>query len=412
MPTRPRLLFLSQCLPYPPDSGVKIRGFNVLKQLRQAFDVTLLMFSRRNHQPDASSLAIGRDALSELGLDVYEPVRIGSEESSVRAAWDHLCSVATHRPFTFYQYRSDRFRGQLHDAVQRGGISLVHLDSIDLHGIVDDLPAVPIVCTHPDIESHALHRRADREPSALRRHYIRHQARLVGDAERALCPAFAANLVVSDVDADRLRALAPDAEVVVAPNGVDTGFFSPPPERRGSAPSARVVFVGPTFFEPNREGVEFFLSSVWPLVRGGNPTASLHLIGRGSGDDQARFSTHPGVAVYGYVPDVRPHLGAADCVVVPIRFGGGTRLKILDAWAMGRAVVSTSLGCEGLRAVDGVNIMVRDDPAEFAQAVSEVLADPHLRSRLGERGRCTVEQSYGWDAIGDGIRQLYLRLAQ
>jgi glycosyltransferase involved in cell wall biosynthesis len=407
MPSRPPLLFLSQCLPYPPDSGVKIRAYHVLKQLRQDFDVTVLSFSRRNHQPDASSREAGWQALRQLGLDALEPLTIGSDHSRARTAWDHLRSLATRRAYTFYQYRSAAFRRQLESVISRTGVSLVHLDSIDLHGAIDDLPAVPFVCTHPDVESHVLRRRAETASGALG-WYIHHQATLVERTERSLCPTFAANLVVSELDASRLRALAPGAEVVVTPNGVDTTYFTPP--LNGRSPSGRVIFVGPTFFDPNRDAAEFFLEDIWPRVRARHRSASFHLIGRGAPGHRARFSVHEGVTAHDYVPDVRPHLADADCAIVPIRVGGGTRLKILDAWAMGRALVSTSIGCEGLRAIDGENILVRDTPAGFADAVVEVLADPELRDRLGRNGRRTVEDHYGWDTIGSGIRRLYSQL--
>ena len=408
MPSRPRILFLSQCLPYPPDSGIKIRAFHVLRQLRKEFDVTVLMFSRRNHQPDAASRASGWCALRDLGLDAFEPLPIEAEGSRIRKGWDHLRSVVTRRAYTFYEYRSAAFRRQIREARSRPGIRLVHLDSIDLHGAVGDLPAVPLACTHPDIESHALRRRADRLASGPLRWYVRHQAALVERTERALSPAFAANLVTSELDAGRLRALAPEAKVVVAPNGVDTTFFTPPASTR--PPTGRVTFVGPSFFEPNRDAIDFFLRDIWPLVRARHRTASFHTIGRGTPDDAARFSMHDGVTAHDHVPDVRPHLADSDCVIVPIRYGGGTRLKVLDAWAMGRAVVSTSVGCEGLRAVDGENILIRDTPDGFAEAVAELLANAELRSRLGKNGRRTVEDLYGWETIGAGIRDLYLRL--
>jgi glycosyltransferase involved in cell wall biosynthesis len=408
MPSRAGLLFLSQCLPYPPDSGIKIRAFHMLQQLRKDFDVTVIMFSRRNHQPDAASRASGWCALRDLGLEAFEPLPIGAEDSRIRNGWDHLRSVVTRRAYTYYQYRSGALLRQLREVRSRRGIRLVHLDSIDLHGAAGELPAAPVVCTHPDIESHVLRRRADRASSAPLRWYIRHQAALVERTERGRCPTFAANLVVSEVDADRLRGIAPTARVVVAPNGVDTTYFTPPASR--SAPTGRVTFVGPSFFEPNRDAIDFFLRDVWPQVRVRHRSASFHVIGRVSADDRARFARHDGVTVHDHVPDVRPHLAEADCVVVPIRVGGGTRLKVLDAWAMGRAIVSTAVGCEGLRAVDGENILVRDTPAAFADAVAELLANPALRARLGENGRRTVEAHYSWESIGSEVRELYRRL--
>lgn len=407
MSSRPNLLFLSHCLPYPPDSGVTIRTFNVLKQLQKDFDVTLLMFSRRAHQPDATSREAARRALRALGLHAYAGVPIASERLRPRAVWDHLRSVGTRRAYTFYQYQSGVFRRQLQDALSQRRHRLVHLDSIDLHGALRDLPALPLVCTHHDIESHALRRRAELAGQPLR-WYIRHQASLVERTERALCPSFALNLVMSELDARRLTALAPAAQVAVAPNGVDTAFFTP--SANGAEPGGRVTFVGHTSFLPNRDAVEFFLAEVWPQVRVRQPSATFHLIGRSAASDRARFAAHAAVTAHDYVPDVRPHLAQADCCVVPIRVGGGTRIKILDAWAMGRPVVSTSVGCEGLQAVNGENILICDTAGAFADAITEVLTNAALRARLGRGGRQTVEELYSWDRVGAGIRERYLNL--
>lgn len=408
MPSRPSLLFLSHCLPYPPDSGVKIRTFNVLKQLQKDFDVTVLMFSRRVHQPDGTSREAAWRALRATGLDAFEPLVVASDASRSRMIWDHLRSVITHRAYTFYQYRSTAFRRQLRVALSQRGHQLIHLDSINLHGTLADLPSRPTVCTHHDVESHAVRQSAALATSAPVRKYILYQAGLVEQTERALCPRFATNLVMSELDRQRLTTLAPGAKVAVAPNGVDTTFFTP--SLNGAEPTGRVVFVGHTSFPPNRDAVEFFLADIWPRVRARRPSATLHLVGRAAAADRARFAAQPAVLAHDYVPDVRPHLAQADCSVVPIRFGGGTRIKILDAWAMGRAVVSTSVGCEGLHAVNGENILVCDEPAAFADAVTEVLTNAELRSRLGEAGRRTVEELYSWDRVGAGIRDLYRQL--
>ncbi len=161
---------------------------------------------------------------------------------------------------------------------------------------------------------------------------------------------------------------------------------------------------------PNRDGVEFFLRHIWPNVRTGG-ASHFEIVGRTSPSDQRRFADVAGVTWAGYVEDVRGHFAAASCTVVPLRIGGGTRLKILDAWAMGTAVVSTSVGCEGLKVVDGENILIRDDPAEFAAAVRAVLGDATLRQTLQKRGRETAERWYSWTRIGHTLREEYRRLS-
>ena len=137
----------------------------------------------------------------------------------------------------------------------------------------------------------------------------------------------------------------------------------------------------------------------------------MRWIGRASAEQQQRYQEQYGVNLTGYVDDVRPLMAQAACHIVPLRVGGGTRLKILNAWAMGKAVVSTSVGCEGLEVKEGGNILIRDDPKAFADAVRQVVADPMLRWRLGKQGRHTVEQRYGWDVIGRRMIDTYRELA-
>jgi glycosyltransferase involved in cell wall biosynthesis len=408
MSDRARILFLSQCLPYPPHSGVTARTFNILKQLRVDFAVTLLAFSRKSHQRDTRTRQESERALADLLDQVGTAVPIPAEESGVRRVWDHLRSLITSRPYTFYQYDSEHFRSQLRQALARARFDLVHMDSLDLHRWLGDLESLPIACTHHDIESRLLRLRAQWVGSRLLRRYLLHQAELVERIERTLCPNFSVNLTMSERDAERLRALAPGSQTTVVPNGVDTTYFAP--QMHAPVTEGRVVFVGSTHTFPNRDAVAYLLSVLWPLIRRRHPHASLYLIGGGPDSARAQSGAMTGVTVVGRVPDVRPHLAQASCCIVPLRVGSGTRLKILDAWAMGKAVVSTSLGCEGLDAIDGENILVCDDPESFAAAVIEVLTSAALRSRLGDNGRATAEQSYSWEAVGRRLRAAYWKV--
>lgn len=404
---RPHLLFLSHVTPFPPDSGCTNRTLNLLRQLQLDYDITLLSFSRRNHQRDAAARAAARHALLALGFRAGEPVVVQGERSLVRRALDHLRAAITERPYTTYQYRSAAYGAQLRDALATRPPDLVHLDAIDLHSWLPHLPAVPVTCMHHDIESdHLRQRAATIRVNALARH-VRRQADIVERMERELCPRMALNLVCSDEDARRLGQIAPKSPILVVPNGVDTEYLAPLP---GVAVPERVIFVGPTYTYPNRDAVEYLLEQIWPRVRRRHPRATLHLIGGGPAEASARFAAVDGVTVLGKVPDIRPHLATASCVVVPIRYGGGTRIKILDAWAMGMPVVSTVRGAAGLSAGDGDNLLLRDEPAAFAAAVCEVLENQALAARLGENGRATVASSYSWDTIGKTVRAGFRRV--
>jgi glycosyltransferase involved in cell wall biosynthesis len=228
---------------------------------------------------------------------------------------------------------------------------------------------------------------------------------LVESVERRLSSSIGLNVMMSDIDSRKLRAIAPGAATLTVPNGVDTTVFAPTP---GGVPEpATLLFLGPTYMFPNRDAVDWFLQEMWLLVRHRVPQARLHLVGKNRPGDRARHQNVDGVEWHGYVPDVKPYLDRSSCSIVPIRVGGGTRLKILDSWAMGTAVVSTSVGCEGLNTVDGENILIRDDPRAFADAVADVLTDESLRARLGAAGRKTAVAQYDWRVVGDTIIRGY-----
>lgn len=395
---RKRILFLSQCLPFPPASGVTKRTYHILKELQREFDVTLVAFSRRDHQPDAAARVSAAATLRGELSEVMEPVPFESEYSLARKLRNHARSVLSGEPYIFYEYGDQRFGQELRQAVARTQPDMIHLDSLDLYRWIPSLPEIPTACTHHSVESELLRLEADHSPNPVVRGYIRHQANLVEKVERRLCARLDLNVMTSELDAQRLRTLAAGAQTTVIPNGVDVDFFRP------SLPDlvvpGRVAFLGPTYMFPNRDAIDSFLADSWPLVRKDSSGSTLHLIGKNSIEEKARFESHPGVTCNGHVPDVRPHFAEAAVSIVPIRIGGGTRLKILDSWSMGKAVVSTSVGCEGLKTLDGHNILIRDDPKDFAAAVVQVLRDRDLRVRLGREARKTAEDHYAWRVIG------------
>lgn len=407
---RNRILFLSQCLPFPPHSGVTNRAYHILRELQREFDVTLVAYSRRNHQPDDSARSQAAAALRREISNVMKPAAIDSEWSPLTKLRNHAQSLLSREPYVFYEYRSDLFGRQLGEAIDRASPDLIHLDSMDLYRWLSALPAVPTTCTHHSIESELLRLRAKRIPNFAVRAYMTHQALLIERLERRLSPRFDVNIMTSETDAARLRALAVGARTSVVPNGVNADYFRP--TSPDEVIPGRVTFLGPTYMFPNRDAVQFFLAETWPLVRRRCARSTLHLIGKNSVDDKIRFENNPGVTCRGYVADIRPPFAEAACSVVPIRVGGGTRLKILDAWAMGKAIVSTSIGCEGLDTVDGANIIIRDDPADFAEAVIQVLSDRELRERLGREGRATAEHQYAWPVVGRQLSKLYHRLRE
>ena len=402
-----KLLFLCQTLPYPPDGGVWIRTYHVLRLLARAFDITALCFERAATSGNgaASDIAASRDALGRFAA--VEVFPISQKHSRLRYAWDHLRSVALRRAYTAYMYDSSAYDKRLTDLVRTNDFDLVHVDSLgDLAGYLPACRRIPVVCVHHNVESALLQRRAAIERSEWRSAYLRYQSRLTEELERRWCERVALNVAVSEQDRATLKRIAPAARVAVVPNGVDIEEFQPD-RTKGNG----VAFVGGTNWFPNRDALDFFCDEILPQVRAARTGVPVRWIGSASTEQRRYYFERYGVEVTGYVADVRPYMREAACHIVPLRAGGGTRLKILNSWAMGKAVVSTSVGCEGLAAEAGENILIRDDPTDFANAILAVLDDDELRRRLGERGRATVEQLYSWEVIGHDLIERYLRVA-
>jgi glycosyltransferase involved in cell wall biosynthesis len=263
------------------------------------------------------------------------------------------------------------------------------------------LPAgVPTVLVQHNVESDLLHCYSQRERSPLRRaynwlEYVKYRA-----DEQQICRSASLIMSVSELDRRAMQSWGGLPPCVVIPNGVDTTYFTPDMGTHEAEQSAGVVFTGTMNYSPNVEAMLYFADQIWPLIRTQVPGATLSIVGHAPPREILQLSDLPNVTVTGSVPDVRPYLGAAQVVVVPLRIGSGTRLKILEALAMGRAVVSTSLGYEGLDLEEGRHLLVADEPAAFAARVTELLRDPARRAALGREGRRQVEETYDWRVIG------------
>jgi glycosyltransferase involved in cell wall biosynthesis len=336
-----------------------------------------------------------------------EVFAIPQKHSGVRFVWDHVRSVALGRVYTTYLYESRAFRDRVNELMRAEPFDLVHMDSLDLAAYLPACRNVPVVCVHHDVESALLGRRGAVERKRLRRLYLRFQARLMDEVERRSCGRVALNVAVSSQDRELLRQIAPASRIAVVPNGVDPDEFG----SDGQVGSG-LAYVGGTTPFPNRDALEFFCDRILPHVRTLiAEDVRIRWIGRASTEEQQQYRDRFGVDLTGYVPDVRPFMREAACHIVPLRAGGGTRLKILNSWAMGKPVVSTSVGCEGLAAIDGENILIRDDPKDFAAAIRAVLDNPALRRRLSDGGRETVARQYSWDILGRELIDLYLAAA-
>jgi glycosyltransferase involved in cell wall biosynthesis len=276
------------------------------------------------------------------------------------------------------------------------------LDAIELAAYAFSAAARVRILNHQNAESLLLLRRARAVAHPGAKAYLHIQALKLSRYERRMLPQFDLNLAVSEIDRQVLLGKAPSARIEVIPNGVDTEYFH---VSGGDIRDHSILFVGGLTWFPNLDAVHYLLRDIWPLIRRQLPSATCKLVGR---VPPGRALTHlpDGVETTGFVDDVRPFFAGASVFAVPLRVGGGTRLKILDAMASGKAIVSTSIGCEGLGLIPEKEILIGDSPEEFARQVVRVCQDAALRLALGAAGRARVEREYAWGTIGEKLDQL------
>lgn len=397
---KPRLLYLGHTLPYPPDRGAAVRSYHVLRTLGSRYEVDVLVFHRRG---DPTQMPLER-RLGHLRERFHvEAFAVPQEESGLRRGWDRVRSLAVGGSPARWRFDSAVFRRRVLERVFERDPHLIHVDSLALQAHLPLLEGRSVVLAHHDVESQRLRERAKLQEGRERAR-LEVEAEWAERVERQWLPRVTLNVVSSESDRAALSALAPDARIEVVPLGVDTRHFSP-----GHATGQGLAFVGGAAGAANRDALDYFAREILPRLRRAVSVQALEPIswvGGISEGDRPRYR-EVGIDLTGYVEDIRPIVRPAACYIVPVRVGGGRATRILQAWAMSRAVVSTSVGCDGLAAVDGENILIRDDPASFARAVIDVLGDRELRLRLGAAGRRTVEAHHDRDTIGAAMLELY-----
>jgi polysaccharide biosynthesis protein PslH len=401
--SRPRLLILGHLLPWPLDSGVAVRAFNTWKRLAEHFQLRILCFTRNSRQRNAAAVATGVERLGEFAQVEAFPLRW--DRPALRAV-PHLESLVMGRAYTHFEYASRQFADRVREWGSSAATDLVHIESLDLAPYLP-LVQAPLLITHHNVESLLLERRAARTGNPAVRSYLRLQGRRIRDDERKWLPRAALNVAVSYADAEALAVIASGSRLVVAPNGVDTTSIFP-----SSQPSGKeLAFLGGLDWFPNRDALEYYVEAIEPELRRLLGEVTLRWVGAAGPSSQVS-SAMRGIRFTGFVPDPAAALAGAGCFIVPLRVGGGTRLKILEAWGLGLPVVSTTVGCEGLQVRAGDNILIADTPGDFAKAVSSVLGDRDLWARLSRAGRETAVRSYDWGKIVDDLATEYLGVSR
>ena len=389
---RLRILQVSAQFPFPPRSGFETRVYQLARALASRHDVTLLSYVDSGRRDDVERL---RDHLSVAVVE-REPVSRSAKRMS------QLVSAASRRPFAFRSVYSPEMQQAIDELCSTRTFDVILVESSVLGAF--SFPRGPrLVLDEHNIEYEVFARMHKSERSLPRRLFNRLEYTRFRRLERAWWRQVDGCAVTSEREAAIVRSHAPKTPLAVVPNGVDLDYFSP---REAKPDPQSVVFNGVLDYRPNLDAAHFLADEIWPLVLERVPDARLSIVGRGEPADLRRLD-RPGIVPTGEVPDLRPYLASAALVVVPIRMGGGTRLKVVEGLAMAKAMVTTSIGCEGVDVRDGEHLLVANAPDAFAAAVVGLLQDRTLAHALGAAGRARMEERYSWELAGGRMEKLF-----
>jgi GT2 family glycosyltransferase/glycosyltransferase involved in cell wall biosynthesis len=384
--SKPRMLWLTAYLPHTGRHAGAGRMFQLLKRLSADYRITLITFLETDDElkfmPEVEPfcdkvIAMRRTRPLHWNLFAYEP---------------------------FDEFLTPEMEQAVDRCLEDTDFDLIQLEYTQMACYAKRARGIPTFLTKHEVDFAACLRRAGRESNPASRIRWFYNYLQVLDREVRLTKNVDAAICMTDTDARELRKFCTSVPTYVINTGVDLDYFRP---SETPATKPHLVFVGAFQHLPNADAMTYFCRDVLPIVRQEIPEIELYIVGSNPSPPVVSLSAIPGVHVTGFVPDIRPYMTESSIYVVPLRLGVGIRGKILEAWGMKMAVVSTSVGCAGLRCENDRNLLVADTEKHLSSQILSLLRNPSQRQRLGEEGRKTVEQYYGWEKSAQELHALY-----
>jgi polysaccharide biosynthesis protein PslH len=390
------ILFLAPRFPLPADTGGKIRTLNILKQLAKENTVHLAAFS---FEKGDAALA---GELQKLGIEV---TLVPMKESSFfqKVIGIYFLSI----PFSLAKYKTKEMMRTVRRLMKDKHFDAVHVDHLHMAHYIRLFPNIPRMLDEHNVEYKILERCEEVEKSPVKRHAYHDQAVKMWTFEADMAQKFQCVFACSEDDRVLLNRITSGMiPIHVIPNGVDTEFFQPSKPKTGMEDA--LVFTGSMDWLPNDDGITYFCQEILPLVWQSKSDVKLYVVGKNpSAAVRELAEKDKRVIITGRVDDVRPYIERSKVFIVPLRIGGGTRLKILEAMSMEKAVVSTTIGAEGIKHTKDVNIALADSPPQFAQAILDLIAQPRKIEAMGAEGRKLVCKQYDWNVVGEKLNAIY-----
>jgi polysaccharide biosynthesis protein PslH len=394
-----KILWLNSGLLLPLNKGGRLRTWHLMRHLAPKHDITYLSFAEPGQRHE------DRVGMREV-CNVLETVpRTDPAKGTLAFYADAARHIVDPLPYAVGKYRSAEYAAQVRRFLDAGGFDVIVADFLPpVANLPRSLPVPSVLFTH-NVEAEIWRRHVENTTNPFSRTLMTQQWNRMLRFEREALSRFDLVLAVSDADSQTFERLYPGAlrrPVHVVQTGVDTSYFTPMP---GSERPAHLVFTGSMDWLPNEDGMIYFVREILPRIRQVEPDATLSIIGRAPTPAVKALAEGSGIQVTGRVDDVRPHVAKGTVYVVPLRIGGGTRLKIFEAMSMAKAVVSTTVGAEGLPVTTGRDIVIADDPARFAQAVVHLIRDEASRRRIESAARELVVEKYDWAAVAQDFEE-------
>lgn len=387
-----KLLWVKADFLHPTDRGAQIRTLETLKRLHKRHEIHYVALNNGNTEGVARSSEYCSRAYP---IDHYVP-----EKNTIAFAGQLLKGLVSPMPVAVSRYQSEKMRRRIETLSREEKFDCVVCDFLFPTPNIPDLASC--VLFQHNVEAFIWQRHLEnvRSPARL---YFEMQAKRMLAYEGQICRAVKSIIAVSDVDAERMRSQYGVQRVSSVPTGVDVEYFTPP----ARAPhTADLVFVGSMDWMPNIDGAQWFVREILPLIRKRKPLCSVVFAGRKPTGAVLDLAKDPLIQVTGTVPDVRPYLWGATLSIVPLRAGGGTRLKIFESMAAQVPVVSTTIGAEGLPLENGTQIHIADEPQTFADRCIELMDDENARHRIAQAAFDKVSSQFSWEAVSEEFERL------
>ena len=394
-----RILWLKTELLHPIDKGGKIRTYQMLKELKKEHTITYLTLD------DGSAGARSRESALEYCQHLITVPQHQTEKFSAGFYVDLGTNLFSKLPYAIDKYKSEQMTKEI---AKRFGGDKYDLMVCDFLAPAVNIPArlqCPVVLFEHNVEASIWKRHYEVQNNPIKKFYLWHQWWKMRRFERENCRRFDCVVTVSGEDAQQVRQDYGAQHVYDVPTGVDTTYFSV--RDSGTENKNNLVFTGSMDWLPNIDSIRFFAQSILPIIKETVPEVTLTVVGRNPSPELLKLADlDRSIIVTGRVEDVRPYIESAAIYVVPLRIGGGTRLKIYESMAMGKPVVSTTIGAEGLPVTAGKDILIADTAADFAASIIYLLQNPKISREIAATAEAKVREKFGWPTVAKRFSEI------